>query len=820
MRRAIRHVRPACTVTMPGAVAGGFAVAICLATTVHAATVTVRYPVPGDGFSSNAPADPSSPAPGNTLGAQRRATFEAAAEEWGSRLDSDVPIRIDAEMVALSCNAGGAILGAAGPLTVSMNWEAGRGGSAPAFADTWYHAALANKIANLDLDASSDVIATFNSSIDNNNACLSGVNWYYATTIGPAPPGTISFFMTVLHEIGHGVGVSTFVNASSGIRFFESDDIFMRFLEDDSRGVRWNEMSADGRAASAVDSGDLVWAGPAVTAAAGRLTAGTVGGRVRMYAPNPVQLGSSVSHFDTAVTAAGVDELMEPFATGKEGLLLVEALLADIGWGDAAGTGPVCGDGVREGDEQCDDGNVANGDCCSSACVLDAPGMPCNDGNLCTTGDTCAAGSCTPGTTVTCNDGNDCTDDACDPSSGCSSSPNTDACDDGDPCTSADRCSAGICSGVVQPGCGDGTPCAACDDGNACTADLCMPDGSCSYGPRPGPCDDGDACTTGDTCTGTTCAGTIEPGCSDGTPCAECGDGNPCTDDLCLAGGGCANPVNSGPCEDGNPCTRGDMCVAGSCTPGAARTCSDANPCTDDWCDPTDGCHSRANSIACDDGDPCTTGDTCRDGVCVGSGSGSCDDGNPCTSDSCAAPGGCVHLPRAGACDDGNACTAGDRCIEGRCIGGTTVDCDDGNQCTRDSCDPLTGTCLVTFNVSTCDDGNACTQDDTCSEGICRGDYMVGQCCGDANSDGSLAATDTLIILSRSIGRDVDCPIELCDVDASGDITASDALSVLREVVGVDTVLECTAASASRTPRQATSSTSTTSTTSDGDPGR
>jgi cysteine-rich repeat protein len=32
----------------------------------------------------------------------------------------------------------------------------------------------------------------------------------------------------------------------------------------------------------------------------------------------------------------------------------------------------VCGDGLRLGTEQCDDGNTANGDCCSSACQLEA----------------------------------------------------------------------------------------------------------------------------------------------------------------------------------------------------------------------------------------------------------------------------------------------------------------------------------------------------------------------------------------------------------------------------------------------------------------
>src|SRR5262249_47669955 len=43
---------------------------------------------------------------------------------------------------------------------------------------------------------------------------------------------------------------------------------------------------------------------------------------------------------------------------------------------------------------------------------------------------------------------------------------------------------------------------------------------------------------------------------------------------------------------------------------------------------------------------------------------------NPCTSDFCIAPQGCVHPPLAGpACDDGNPCTTGDTCTATGCVG-------------------------------------------------------------------------------------------------------------------------------------------------------
>jgi cysteine-rich repeat protein len=42
---------------------------------------------------------------------------------------------------------------------------------------------------------------------------------------------------------------------------------------------------------------------------------------------------------------------------------------------------PACGDAVKEGDEQCDDGNLINGDGCSGACKMEMA-AGCGDGNL------------------------------------------------------------------------------------------------------------------------------------------------------------------------------------------------------------------------------------------------------------------------------------------------------------------------------------------------------------------------------------------------------------------------------------------------------
>jgi cysteine-rich repeat protein len=54
-----------------------------------------------------------------------------------------------------------------------------------------------------------------------------------------------------------------------------------------------------------------------------------------------------------------------------------------------------CGNGVLDVDEQCDDGNVQDGDCCSATCTAAAADfVACDDGNACTTATECRGGSC------------------------------------------------------------------------------------------------------------------------------------------------------------------------------------------------------------------------------------------------------------------------------------------------------------------------------------------------------------------------------------------------------------------------------------------
>jgi cysteine-rich repeat protein len=86
--------------------------------------------------------------------------------------------------------------------------------------------------------------------------------------------------------------------------------------------------------------------------------------------------------------------------------------------------GPVCGDSIVEGAEQCDDGNSTDGDCCSAACAFEPSGSFCADGEACNGSETCdGAGACLAGAPLDCDDLDECTADSCDGITGCGHDP-------------------------------------------------------------------------------------------------------------------------------------------------------------------------------------------------------------------------------------------------------------------------------------------------------------------------------------------------------------------------------------------------------------
>ena len=343
-----------------------------------AATLTViSTDGPNEGFNDPTPAAPVGGNTGTTLGQQRLNVFQRAADIWGATLASSVEIRVQSSFDPLFCTSTSAVLGGAGTIQIIRDFP-GAG-----FPLTWYHTALGNALAGSDQipgapgTNADDIVAQFNSSIDNNNNCLSGTNWYLGLDNNPG--GDIDLLVVVLHEFGHGLGFSNFVNETDGTMPQNLPDIYTRFSLDETTGLHWNEMTDAQRAASAVNTGNVVWDGNEVTtAAATQLTAGTnPSGYVRLYAPNPVETGSSISHYDTTVTP---NALMEPFINDGLGsdLDLTDELMVDEGW---TREGP-CGNGV------CEPGLGESCDTCAADCPSGPDGPFCGNG-VCEPGEDC-----------------------------------------------------------------------------------------------------------------------------------------------------------------------------------------------------------------------------------------------------------------------------------------------------------------------------------------------------------------------------------------------------------------------------------------------
>ncbi len=449
-----------------------------------------------------------------------------------------------------------------------------------------------------------------------------------------------------------------------------------------------------------------------------------------------------------------------------------------------------CEDGhcLGGGQRNCDDTNVCtDSECNESAKKCDTTivsGRTCTDNNQCTVNDACdEQGDCIPGEVNPCDDDNSCTWDSCTSgvTGGCQHTFLTGSCDDGDPCTVGDECATVL--GEARCISGDSKD---CDDNNFCTGpDTCDEiSGDCLNDIEVGKtCSDSNLCTEGDSCQDVGGVGT----CVSGDP-KECGDGNICKSWYCHPTQGCKFNINNyADCDDFDPCTIGDYCWNGTCSAyGSEKSCDDENECTIEYCDstkpPGQECVSSnvSNQQPCDDGNICTEGDHCQEGVCesgtqledccndgnsctedsfdvglnkcvfdpipmagvvcndgdpctlgdVCNGTGqcspgavenTCEDDNSCTDDYCLANIGCRHTDLSDiVCNDGDPCFVQDMCDEGVCKPGTEIDCADTNDCTNDYCLPFEGCQHDPLNSGTCNDGDPCTVGDACSAGACQ----------------------------------------------------------------------------------------------------
>jgi hypothetical protein len=256
---------------------------------------------------------------------QAQAAFQYAVDIWQSLLDSDVPITVDANFTTELPTG---VLGAAG----ANSYFAGFPGAPRA--QTFYPAALANRLTRTDLDpAEADLTAVFNANY---------TDWYFGLD-GRPPSDKFDFVTVVLHELAHGLGFAGSVRLRGGelaygLNALDWPIIYDRFTQNGAGQPILGFPNRSAALAAQVTSNNLFFSAPATNAANG-------GGPAKLYAPNPWQQGSSYSHLDEATyPRSNPNALMSPAIGRGEAIHnpgpVALAMLADMGWSTMATATP------------------------------------------------------------------------------------------------------------------------------------------------------------------------------------------------------------------------------------------------------------------------------------------------------------------------------------------------------------------------------------------------------------------------------------------------------------------------------------------------
>ncbi len=429
----------------------------------------------------------------------------------------------------------------------------------------------------------------------------------------------------------------------------------------------------------------------------------------------------------------------------KKVLLLtaVSLLLASCSE-DSGGTSVVCGNGVVETGEACDDGNTASGDGCSALCDVVEDGYTCAvAGEPCTKKeasdptddpkedpkDPDAAPTCGDGHIdgeEVCDDGNEESGDGC--SADCSSFESDFTC--------SNESGKTVCVKNESSRCGDGriTGDEVCDDGNdesgdGCSADClsieenftcpvegmdCIPAGCGDGNPDEGEdCDDGTF--------------NIDYAESDGYCSNSCHPAHYCGDGLVDA----VDKLNGEECDAGSEdksaeymgcsasCKIVNFCGDGKKT--HAEQCDDGNLVSGDGC--SENCTMEENYICIlQDGKSVCSPINCGNGVLDAS--ETCDDGNRVSGDGCSA--NCQLEKGYALVDDGNGgkvikLICGDGIIQNVLTGEECGEndnnceaCDDGNLNSNDGCSSV---CTIEAGYICPEAGKACVAR-SCGDGI------------------------------------------------------------------------------------------------------
>jgi hypothetical protein len=252
------------------------------------------------------------------LNAQQRSATEYALGLWSKKVAGKVPVDIQVDFVPMEAGT----LGGSYPQ--------------PQFASeatqTFYPSTLWNQLVGYDATTLRDIKIEMNSNF----------SWYYGMDEN-TPSSQHDFVSVMLHEVNHGLGFSDNIDEDNGKYIVYSDlgeglywynvswpGIFDRQLFQGTSGPCITELTDAGRLAVIV-SGNLYAGRPG-----SKLLAANGGSRVKMFAPNPYNPGSSVCHWDNSVTFKTF--MKYSFASGQSchtiGTREISMLL-DMGWTEA-----------------------------------------------------------------------------------------------------------------------------------------------------------------------------------------------------------------------------------------------------------------------------------------------------------------------------------------------------------------------------------------------------------------------------------------------------------------------------------------------------
>jgi len=209
----------------------------------------------------------------NDFPAEARDAVQYAIDIWSRNFESKVPISVEASWETNSDNR---VLGSARPGYYFNDFP---GAPDP---DLWYPSALANSLAERDLDPrQKEIFLTVNST-----------PLWYTGIDGKPSPRSYDLASVILHEIAHGLG---FLSNAEYDRFFGTGYMFQPTpfdayvqLPDSRTFTDFCSRSADlGRAML----GPLPWSGESGVAA-------NNGVKPKLFTPTPYQEGSSITHLD------------------------------------------------------------------------------------------------------------------------------------------------------------------------------------------------------------------------------------------------------------------------------------------------------------------------------------------------------------------------------------------------------------------------------------------------------------------------------------------------------------------------------------------